>query len=513
MSNVMERTSLGRLPVYRLSPRVADFISRPKQLLIDGQFVDATSGKTFDVYDPATGRVIARAAEGDKQDVDRAVLAADRAFAEGPWRKMTPMQRSKVIWKIGDLIVKHGDELAELEAIDSGKAASVARMVDIRLSADWFYYMSGWCTKIEGNVLPLSFDLAPDTAFHAFTRRQPIGVIGQIIPWNFPLLMAAWKLAPALAAGNTVVLKPAEETPLSALRLGEILLEAGVPNGVVNVVTGPGETAGAALVANPIVRKIAFTGSTEVGKIIVKAAAGDLKRVSLELGGKSANIILADADLERAIPGAADAIFFNHGQSCVAGSRLFVHESLFDRVVEGISDLARNIKLGSGLDPDTQMGPMVSDAQLRRVTGFLESGAAQGAIAACGGRRWGQEGYFVEPTVLTNVRRDMRVYQEEIFGPVVAAMSFKDVDESLISQANETSYGLAAGVWTRDMGKAQQLSERLDAGTVWVNCYNVIDPALPFGGFKQSGWGREHGHEVLNHYTEVKSVCMAYSTN
>ena len=513
MTRVAEKGGAAK-PVldHRLSSTLANFIARPKKLLIDGQFVDAASGKTFDVYDPATGRVIARAAEGDRADVDRAVLAASRAFENGPWRRMTPMERGKVIWRIGDLIAKHGDEFAELEAVDSGKAASVARMVDVRLSADWFYYMAGWATKIEGSVLPMSFDLAPDTAYHAFTRRQPIGVVGQIIPWNFPLLMAAWKLAPALASGNTIVLKPAEETPLSALRLGEILLEAGVPDGVVNVVTGFGETAGAALVANPAVRKIAFTGSTEVGKIIVKAAAGDLKRVSLELGGKSANIILADADLERAIPGAADAIFFNHGQSCVAGSRLFVHESLFDRVVEGISDIARNIKLGSGLDPDTQMGPMVSDAQLRRVTGFLKSGAEQGATAACGGRRWGTEGYFVEPTVLTNVRRDMRVCREEIFGPVVAAMPFKDLDGSLVEQANDTAYGLAAGVWTRDMGKAQRLSEQLDAGTVWVNCYNVIDPTLPFGGFKQSGWGREHGQEVLNHYTEVKSVCMAYST-
>ncbi len=497
---------------YQMSDKLTAFIARPKQLLIDGKFVDSAAGKCFDVYDPSTGRVVARAAEGDQRDVDRAVRAASRAFEHGAWSRMTPMARSKLIWNIGDLITKYGDELADLEALDSGKAASVARMVDVRLSAEWFYYMAGWATKIEGTVLPMSFDLAPDTAFHAFTRRQPIGVVGQIIPWNFPLLMAAWKLAPALATGNTIVLKPAEETPLSALRLGEILLEAGIPDGVVNVVTGFGETAGAALVANPIVRKIAFTGSTEVGKIIVRAAAGDLKRLSLELGGKSANIVLADADLERAIPGAADAIFFNHGQSCVAGSRLFIHESVFERVVEGISDIARNIKLGSGLDPNTQMGPMVSEAQLRRVTGFLDSGNEQGAKARCGGHRWGKDGYFVEPTVLTNVNRNMRVYQEEIFGPVVAAMSFKNVDSALVSQANETAYGLAAGVWTRDMGKAQQLSEQLDAGTVWVNCYNVIDPTLPFGGFKQSGWGREHGHEVLNHYTEVKSVCMAYST-
>ena len=512
MNELAERTGSERVETPRLSAPASRFISGMKGLLIGGRFSPAASGKTFEVFDPSTGRLITRCAEGDKQDVALAVRAARAAFENGPWSQFTPAARCRALWKIGELVLEHADELAELEALDNGKSVSIARAVDVRLTAEMFQYMAGWATRLEGSVLPLSFDMVPNTLFHAFTRRQPVGVVGQIIPWNFPLLMAAWKLAPALATGNTVVLKPAEQTPLTALRLGELVLEAGVPPGVVNIVTGFGEVAGAALAAHPDVRKIAFTGSTEVGKLIVKAAAGDLKRVSLELGGKSPNIILADADLDLAIPGAANAVFFNHGQSCVAGSRLFIQEQIFDAVVSGVAELARKIKLGPGLNPDTEMGPMVSEVQFERVTGFLKSGADQGAHAACGGGRWGERGYFVEPTVLVNVRRDMKVYQEEIFGPVVAAVPFKDVDDALISQANDSRYGLAAGLWTRDMAKAHQISAKLDAGTVWVNCYNVLDPSMPFGGFKESGWGREHGHEVLNHYTEVKSVCMAYSS-
>jgi phenylacetaldehyde dehydrogenase len=366
--------------------------------------------------------------------------------------------------------------------------------------------MAGWATKIEGNSINISVPFAPGANFHAYTLREPVGVVGQIIPWNFPLLMAAWKLGPALAAGNCVVLKPAEQTPLTALRLAELIAEAGVPDGVVNVVTGFGETAGAALAAHAGVDKVAFTGSTEVGKLIVQAAAGNLKKLTLELGGKSPNIVFSDADRDAAIAGAADAIFFNHGQCCSAGSRLFVQEDRFDEVVGGVTEIAKSIKLGDGMDPGTQMGPLVSDEQLQRVTGLLDSGKSDGATALTGGSQRGDRGYFVEPTVLTNTRPEMRVVREEIFGPVVVAAPFQNLDE-IAQVANATPYGLAAGIWTTDISKAHALAKKIRAGTVWINCYNIFDAALPFGGYKQSGWGREMGHQVLEAYTEVKSVC------
>ena len=497
-------------PAQKLSGPVSQFIAQKLKLLIDGKWVDAASGKTFEVYDPATGDVIAHVAEGDREDVDRAVKAARRAFESGPWSRMTPSQRGRIVWKIGDLLLQHLDEFAELESLDNGKRVGVARAADVPLAADLFHYMAGWATKIEGSSIPLSVPYTPGQSYHAYTRREPIGVVGQIIPWNFPLLMAAWKLGPALAVGCTVVLKPAEETPLSALRLGRLLEEAGLPPGVVNIVTGFGETAGAALAAHPDVNKIAFTGSTEVGKLIVKAAAGDLKKLSLELGGKSPNIVLNDSDVDAAIPGVASAIFFNHGQCCCAGSRLLIQDKIFDKVVEGVAEEARKIKLGPGLDPSTQMGPLVSTTQLTRVTGFLESGFQEGARAVTGGKRGGGKGYFVEPTVLVDTRPDMKVYKEEIFGPVVTAMPFKTLDDELIARANDTVYGLAAGIWTKDIGKAHALAARLHAGTVWINCYNIFDAALPFGGYKQSGWGREMGHEVLENYTETKAVCLGY---
>ena len=491
-----------------ISRRVAAWLKKPKQNLIGGKWAPAASGKSFAVFNPADASVIARVPDSSKEDINRAVNAARRAFDSGPWRRLTPSERGKLIWKIGDLILENADELAELEAIDNGKPRTVARVADVPLAADMFHYMAGWATKIEGHTIPLSVLYAPGANFHAFTLREPVGVVGQIIPWNFPLLMAAWKLAPALAAGNCVVLKPAEQTPLSALRLGEILLEAGLPEGVVNIVTGFGETAGAALAAHHDVDKIAFTGSTEVGKIIVHAAAGNLKKVSLELGGKSPNIVCKDvADLDAAIAGAANAIFFNHGQCCCAGSRLLVERDIFDEVVAGVAGHARKIKVGPGLAASTEMGPLVSEEQLNRVTHYLQQGKEAGASYVSGGDRAGQSGYFVKPTVIKDVKPDMSIVREEIFGPVVVAEPFTKVEE-LIPRANQTEYGLAAGVWTRDISKAHRIAAALKAGTVWINCYNIFDSALPFGGYKQSGWGREMGHEVLEQYTQTKAVVI-----
>ena len=488
----------------RTEERVQAFISNPGKLLIDGEWVAAASGRTFDTINPATEEKLAEVAYGEKEDIDRAVRAARKAFAyDSPWRRMSPSARGKLIWRIGDLIEQHVEELAMLESLDNGKPLGVARVADVPLAADLFHYMAGWPTKILGDTTPIS---APGE-YLSYTLREPVGVVGQIIPWNFPLLMAAWKLGPALATGCTVVLKPAEQTPLSALYLGELLLEAGLPGGVVNIVTGFGD-AGAALSGHDDVDKVAFTGSTEVGKLIVGAAAGNLKKVSLELGGKSPNVVFADADLDAAVIGAANGIFFNHGQCCNAGSRLYIQDAAFDDVVAGVAEQAKKITVGSGLDAGTQMGPLISDEQFEKVLGYLQSGADAGAEAVVGGGRVGDRGYFVEPTVLTNTTGDMKVVREEIFGPVVCAIPFSDPEE-IVPIANDTNYGLAAGVFTRDITKALRTAARLRAGTVWINTYHVFDAAQPFGGYKESGWGREMGHQVLENYLETKAVCVA----
>ena len=489
-------------PQSRQIPAFArTFMSTPRQLFIDGNFSGAVSGKTFPVYDPSTGEVMAQVAEGDRADIDRAVRAARKAFDGGPWRTMSPSERGRMLYRLADKLEERLEDFALLESLDNGKPLAIARVADVPLAVDLFRYMAGWATKILGNTIPVPGD------FHAYTRKEPIGVVGQIIPWNFPLLMAAWKLGPALAAGNTVVLKPAEQTPLSALLLAELIAEVGFPDGVVNVVPGYGETAGAALSAHPDVDKVAFTGSTEVGKLIAIAATGNLKKVTLELGGKSPNIVFADADLDAAAAGAALAIFFNHGQCCVAGSRLYIERPVYDRVLAGVAEEAKKISVGHGLDERSGMGPLVSQEQLERVTGYIKSGLDEGARAHIGGKRVGERGYFVEPTILVDTKPHMKVVQEEIFGPVVTAMPFDDPNE-ILPAANDTVFGLGAGVWTRDISKAHRTAAGLRAGTVWVNCYNVFDAALPFGGYKQSGWGREMGYEAINMYTETKSVIV-----
>ncbi|MDA5192583.1 aldehyde dehydrogenase family protein [Govanella unica] len=491
----------------RLNKAAADFVAKPKKLLIDGEWVDAKSGKTFSTVDPATGLEITRLAEGDAADVDVAARAARRAFEEGEWPRLRPRDRQRLLLKLADLVEAHADELAEIEALDNGKPVTYARFVDVNMAVDFLRYMAGWATKIEGTTLDLSTGFTPDDQFFAYVRKEAVGVVGQIIPWNFPLVMAAWKLGPALATGCTVLLKPAEQTSLSALRLGELVMEAGFPKGVVNIITGFGGTAGAAIVEHPEVDKIAFTGSTAVGKLIGMAAMKTMKRVSLELGGKSPVVVMADANLETAIPGAAMAVFFNMGQVCTAGSRLFVERKVFDQVTEGVAEVAKSMKIGAGLDPASQLGPLVSAVQRDRVMAYIQSGLAEGGRALTGGQVIGGAGCFVEPTVFVDVNSSMKVVREEIFGPVVVAQPIDDI-ANIPAMANDTIYGLGASIWSNNLSFVHRLVPKIKAGTVWVNCHNFLDPALPFGGYKQSGVGREMGRAVLDLYTESKSVLM-----
>jgi aldehyde dehydrogenase (NAD+) len=474
-----------------------------KQMLIGGKWVDAASGKRFESRNPATGEMLATVAEGQAEDIDRAVAAARQAF-EGPWSRFKPYERQQALLKLADLVERHFDELSSLDTLDMGAPISRTRGTRLRVLGMLRYY-AGQATSIHGETIENSL---PGEIF-SYTLKEPVGVVGAIIPWNGPLGASIWKIGPALATGCTVVLKPAEEAPLTALRLGELVLEAGVPPGVVNIVPGYGETAGAALASHPDVDKVAFTGSHLTGQSIIRASAGNLKRVSLELGGKSPDIVFADADIEAAVPGAAMAVFANSGQICSAGTRLFVEQRLYDEFVERVANFGNGLRVGNGLDPETQIGPLVSEQQLDRVAGYLSLGRREGARAVAGGERLTEgplaNGYFVPPTVFADVRDDMRIAREEIFGPVLSAIPFKDMDE-LITRANSTMFGLGSGLWTRDVSKAHRLAKAIRAGSVWVNCYQAMDPAVPFGGYKMSGYGRESGLQHVEEYLNVKAV-------
>ncbi|NMF99536.1 aldehyde dehydrogenase family protein [Aromatoleum toluolicum] len=495
--------------VNGLSREARDFIGkRDHRMLVGGLWVDSGSGRTLDVINPATEEVISRVPAGDAKDVDLAVQAASCAFESGSWPKMTPMDRERLLLRLADLVEQNAQAMAEIESIDNGKPATIAKAVDVTLSIAFLRYMAGWATKIEGSTVDVSVPFVPGGSFNAYTRREPVGVVAAIVAWNFPLMLACWKLGPALATGCTVVLKPAEQTPLSALYLGKLIEEAGYPPGVVNIVTGDGISAGAPLTTHPLVNKITFTGSTEVGKLIGKAAMDNMARVTLELGGKSPVIVLDDCDPVVAAAGAANAIFFNQGQTCCAGSRLYVPKRQFDRVVSGIADAANALKIGPGLEAATQLGPLVSREQMERVCNYIDIGRQQGAEIVAGGARAGEKGYFVKPTVIIGAHQTTRVVQEEIFGPVLVALPYDDLDE-VAARANDTPYGLGASIWSNDLSKVHQLIPKIKAGTVWVNCHNVLDPAVPFGGFKLSGFGREMGKAALDAYLETKSVVMA----
>ena len=480
-------------------------LANTQQLLVDGKWRCASSGAVSDIYNPSSGEVIARAASATEEDAEQAIAAARRSFDAGSWTGMTPAQRGKILWRIADLMEQHADQLAELEMLDAGKFYQGTLQGEIPFAADCFRYYAGWCTKIEGATKQLS--TVPNQDFHIYTRREPVGVAALIVPWNGPLVQASWKIAPALAAGCSCIIKPATQTPLSTVRLAELAVEAGVPAGVLNVLLGGGSTVGQYLAEHQGVDKISFTGSTQVGKRIIEAAKGNLKKVSLELGGKSPVIIYQDANLDEAIPQAAQAIFSNAGQVCVAGSRLYIHEAVYERVLQGVADIAKQMKVGSSANGDNDMGPLISSDQLSSVSRLVDIGCSEGARVVAGGKVIEQQGYFMQPTILADVTHEMTVVREEVFGPVLVAMKFKDMDD-IAAIANDSDYGLAASIWTSDLSKAHKTAAAIKAGLVWVNCHGIPDMAVPFGGYRQSGWGRENGYESLLQYTELKSVVV-----
>ncbi|MRV71752.1 aldehyde dehydrogenase family protein [Duganella sp. FT92W] len=501
----MDNTGLRAL----LAQKTRQFLDTQRhKMLINGEWVTGRDDLWLDVINPANEQRIAEVPSGGPADIDMAVEAAARAFEQGPWSRLRPSERQRLLLKLADLIEDNAQTMAEIESLDNGKSVHIALAVDVALTIDFLRYMAGWATKIEGTTIEVSVPYAMKGEFFAYTRREPAGVVAAIVPWNFPLLVAAWKLGPALAAGCTVVLKPAEQTPLSALFLGELIQQAGFPPGVVNIVTGDGPDAGAPLTQHPLVNKISFTGSTEVGKLIGKTAMDNMTRVTLELGGKSPVVVLDDCDPDAAAAGAANAIFFNHGQVCCAGSRLYVHRKMFDRVVSEVGRIADAMQLGHGLDPNAQMGPLVSREQMDRVCGYIDIGRTEGAHLVAGGGRAGNTGYFVKPTVFAGSRQSLRIVQEEIFGPVLVAMPYDDLDD-VAAWVNDTPYGLGASIWSNNLSKVQRLIPKIKAGTVWVNCHSMLDSSVPFGGFKQSGFGREMGRASLDAYLESKSVFMA----
>jgi len=500
LSNYVDQTNSAQLN------KIKTRLEQTQKLLINGHWQYSSDQQSSEVIDPSTGKVISQASVATFDDVNLAVSAAKASFERGDWTNMTPSQRGKILWKVADLIEEYGDEIATLEMIDAGKKFSSARQGEIPFAADCFRYFAGWCTKVEGSTKTLS--IIPGQDFHAYTQREPIGVAALIVPWNGPLVQAVWKIAPALAAGCSCIIKPAMETPLSTIRLAEIMIEAGVPAGVFNVILGGGATAGKWLTDHPYVDKVSFTGSTAVGKQIIDAAKGNLKKVSLELGGKSAMVVFADADIEEASQGAVDAIFSHAGQVCVAASRLFIHQDVFDVMIEKIKAKTLAIKVGSCHDESTGMGPVISQSQFDSISRYINTGIEEGGRLLTGGvPKYSGDGYYIYPTIFVDVKPEMTVVKEEIFGPVLVVQSFNDNDD-ITNMANDSEYGLAASIWTKDVSKAHKTAAAMQAGLVWVNCHSIPDMAVPFGGYKQSGWGRENGYEALLQYTELKSVIV-----